>query len=390
MSRHSATGRLENPTITALAAKLGKWWPIGVLATLIVLTLILQTCEISTRIELSCVVERVVFTVGRSGVAGDGSTQKISNPTRIRSLSIQRFSVVQFLPKSFRIADPTTYDTWEDTYSDLVWKDLSYDQLVEIRSLHEVLQPTIAIGSSLPDVKLLGKLDMLQVEPDSQVSVEVTDARNGILNIGFGGEQPRARLTVYQPIRLITHHVEISKVDDYPSHAQMRTYETTLRDDDPWLTIVGQSSGPLILSLAVEPDSEVFRGAIPVSSIELSRLGEAGELVSTVTGDGVMRFPDYSKIEGVKIYEGDHIGLSGIDQFTIRKMGLAAGRGIQLHLHGIADGILIGQPGFQQDRTLSYLDALLQNRDVTILWTIVVGAAGALALILEMIRRMHE
>ncbi len=342
-----------------------------------VVVLVLMKWYIPTRVKVNLTVDRAVFSAG--GTDRKKGT-KILDPTKFKSITIEKFANIEFSPKKLEVADPNQYILIEDWYPESAWttiKVTSPEKGVVIRGVKETLQTGVTIENVNPELNTSGILDRISVLPGSEVTLEVIGTQIQHLIIKVNRQKSFARLSINEPFQLITTYGRVSGISELPYRADSLTYKAQLPNRNRIVRIIGQPSFlVLILTILPEKDTKIFSiGGIPVTSLDFTRQDETGERLTSLVKnkDGEITYPDYPKIDRISFKAPDFIGLDQLEKFRIEEIVMdPEHNGIKFLLNGIARHVKTGSPEFQKDHHLTLFDTLWQNPRLLFLLSIIV------------------
>ncbi len=338
-------------------------------AVVIVAVFVLMNWYTPTRVQVDLTVDRAIFTVG-----GINSTS-ILNSVRLQSLTVEKFTRIDFNPERLEVADPAQYILTEDRYPESAWTSLPVTSQVVITGNDEALQPAVTLESVQPGRHTWGILDRVWARPGSEVTVEVRDAQAIHLTVTVDRQESFAALSIREPFQLITDFSRVSGITGVPDQAASRTYRAQLPDSSPSIEITGQPhSLILVLTILPEKTTDFFpKAGIPVTALDFTRQGEMGNRVTTLMEGGQITYPEYPAIAKASFTASDFIGLDRLEKFRIEEIALdPEHKGMRFRLSGVAGHIRTGSRAFSRDHRLTRFDTLRQNVKLTALFGIVV------------------
>jgi len=307
--------------------------------------LVLLNWHLPTHVKAELTVRRVVFTVG----GADKSA--VINLLGLKSLFIEKFNLIKFMPESLTLASASTQKPAARTAA--APRLTSSPQPVIIRPKDERFQSSVSFsGGTNGQPYALAMGDVLAA-PSSEVTLETTeDAYDLIMRID--GQHSSGNITAAGPIKVGIDNCEVSGVATYPTGAQSFNLETKLSRDSS-VEFDGQPDS-LVLTMTVPPDraASLFpRGSIPIKAIRFEQQSEqGGAVVSSLLKEGELSNPGFEKIGKKKIASTDFVSIGGLDKFSIEEVRLdPESKGIALTLQGVADKITTGSPDFKTDST---------------------------------------
>lgn len=388
---------------------------------------LLMHWRISTRIQVDLKVSQARLTVDGT----ESASTRIINSVPFRSIILENFSSIDFVPSKLEVADPTQYDLTEDRFPDSAWKPLMLiDSEVSITKRETPGEPMVTLLSLQPGLKGSETLDPVRLAKGTSVTLKVGDGENQTITIKLGGQNPRAllsinvedaeskmlgtlypilasqgstvtlkvkdtspqtigvyltgkdssavfslNLSIAEPFQLIADHSLMNgTVQPVYQQEESLTYRVELRNDSPFMKI--KAPGFLAIEVEILPQEilNLFsKAAIPVTALDFTYQDGSGDWISAVVNAGEIHYPDYPNIEKVSFKAPDFMGLGQLEQFQIKEISLdQTCKGIRFLLDGIAGHIMTRSGAFKKDHRLTMFDTLWQNPRLIILFSVIV------------------
>jgi hypothetical protein len=283
-----------------------------------VIILILLNWSIKTRIRGTVIVNRVEFVVSRNS-----STEVVPvlASTRVEALSIEKFSSITLTPSTFLVADPDRYSLAQDSYPESAWKQLriSKAQVVfRANGTNADSRMTLErIGSNN-----LGRLDEVRLRPDSKITLETRDERK--LNIQLVTADNAFSTTVVPDgdVRIIADHTLVDGVIHGVPKTNSLTYKARLPDSRSPIEIASNGSLLMMPTYTNDMGSIMFlKQPIPISILDITQRSEStGDVVTAITKDSQIAFPDYPGKDKVDLKSSDYLVLGTLEGFLIHSI----------------------------------------------------------------------
>jgi hypothetical protein len=335
--------------------------PTALIATAV---LVLLNWHLPTHVRAELTVRRVVFTVG----GADKSA--VINSLGLKSLFIEKFSLVKFKPESLTLSSASPRKPAARTAT--APRPTSSPQPVVVRPKDERFQSSVSFSAGANGQPYPLAMGDVLASPSSEVTLETTeDAYDLIMRVD--GQHSSGNITAAGQIKVGIDNCEVSGVADYPAGEQSLNLEAKLARDSS-VEFDGQPDS-LVLTMTVPPDraAGLFpRGSIPVKAIRFEQQSEqGGAIVSSLLKEGALSNPDFEKVGMKKIAPTDFVSLDGLDKFSIEEVRLdPEAKGIALTLQGVADKVTTGTPDFKVDQRLTAYDVVSNNHQVLVLFSI--------------------
>jgi hypothetical protein len=321
---------------------------------IIVIVLIMVNWRLPTLIKLKIPVTRVVFRVGGENRAGVFQTSGIT------SIVFDEFEGVTLEPKRL-IALSKRIKANKPVTAKRVMRLGPNASTVAISPKEERYHPNVTITASKGERVGVLTLSGVSAAPGTQITLETTEDPGDIV-MRVDGEQTNGSLVTGNAVRLELNHCLLKGVSNFQPDEQSILLESELRQDT-FINFVGRPKS-LMLAISVPEDrqKEFFaRQSIPITGVMFERQNDDGTIVSSVTGQAELTYPDH---EGKKVAldNSGYIALQGLERFTIDEISMdPGGSSFSLTLQGIANNIKTGSATFQNDRRLSVYDAVSSN-----------------------------
>jgi len=314
-------------------------WALVALPTVIAVLVgtVLAATRVPTGISLTLPVQRMSFTVAD----GDSSLVRILDPIAFPAITFERFESVSMEPAAVAVADPSQYLLAEDRYPETAWKSVTGGTgSIRFAALEARLLPSLTI-ERLPDRGVsVGSLRPITLPAGSVVTLEVGDARGRSLTVTLSHAQPALAIPMEGAARLTASGTSVSGYDDAGTGSGTSTWRIDFRQGAAPVAVNGRS-GELVTSItlpAIPPEgvlSLFSGGALPISAVDFSAQDDLGRRVSSVTGEGELRFLDDT--EPRRIESSSVVTLAGLRQFNIRRLSLdSKRRALLTELDGVA------------------------------------------------------
>lgn len=298
---------------------------------------VLAVLRVPTGISLTVPVQRMSFTVAD----GDSSLVRILDPIAFPAITFERFESVSMEPAAVAVADPSQYLLVEDRYPETAWKSVTGGTgSIRFDALEARLLPSLTI-ERLPDRGVsVGSLRPITLPAGSVVTLEVGDERGRSLTVTLSHAQPALAIPMEGVAQLTASSTSVSGYDDVGTGSGTSTWRIDFRQGAAPVAVTGRS-GELVTSItfpAIPPDgvlSLFSGGAIPISAVDFSAQDDLGRRVSSVIGEGELRFLDHTMPR--RIESSSVVTLAGLRQFNIRRLSLdSKRRALQTELDGVA------------------------------------------------------
>lgn len=343
------------------------------LAAVVVIGLMLWSIPMRVLVELTT--ESVQFEIG---APAQGETTV--GGFNVQSIAIEKFADLSFEPASIEVADPAQYRVETDDFPPSAWRLLNVDRAniskVTLGAKDPTRHPRVTVEGQHAAESETFHLYSLAVAPGMRVTLATRKIfggkREGVTLQVTG--QDTLTLSIEKPFRLIADQVELRGISLPFRQQDELTYRVTLPEQSSWLAVTALSSG-LILSptFASGQSATSLVSGIPVASLNFTIQGSSGEEVSSLTGEGVIIFPDYPHLGSVPLIAGEAIVLEGLDKFTIEHVILRPdGKGMNVVGHGLVKQFRTKRGELPVWHSLTALEALWHNARLALFVTIMV------------------
>jgi hypothetical protein len=345
------------------------------------IVLILMNWRLRTRVNSTIVVNRVQFSA-----AAEKKATPLLKSVEVLSLSLERFSGVQFRPNTFRVANPKQYVFATDTYPAYAWSSLDFSRrTMTFKGSNPNAPPRLTFENASSKNLALGRLDELQASSGAQITLEAMEDRT--LNIIIQGKDPILGVTLVPngEFQLVADHSQPDDVKRLPFDHASLAYRVRLADDQPTVSINGQENS-LVLIGRFHSDKDVealSNTTIPVDSLNLTRPDQStGDVISAITQEFDIGFPDYPGKEKIRFRPSSNLSVSQFDRFAIVKLVYRpAKEEFSIEFDGVVGEIKIGHGKFMTDYRATALDYFrysnhLITMAVVLAWVIAVSVAA--------------
>lgn len=366
-----ATG--EGPEVTPTRWSLDKTaLLLLVLPSVLIGTVVLAllTWRLPTHVRAELTVRRVVFAVG--GV----DKSAVINSLGLKSLFIEKFNFIKFNPETLTLPSPSSQNPAGRAAA--APRPTLSPQPVVVRSKDERFQSSVVFSAGAGGQPYPLWMGDVLAAPSSEVTLEITeDAYDLIMRID--GQHSSGNITAAGQIKVGIDNCEVSGVTNYPADKQSVSLEAKLARDSS-VEFDGQPDS-LVLTMTVPPEraSSLFpRGSIPVKAIRFEQQsGQGGAVVSSLLNEGELSYPGYEKIGKRSFAATDFVSLGGLDRFSIEEIRLdPEAKGVVLTFQGVAAKVTTGTPDFKVDQRLTAYDAVANNHQVLVLFSIICWVLG--------------
>lgn len=316
---------------------------------------ILMVWSIPTWIHIELATERLAFFVRESPLEAQPSLA-------VRSLAIEKFATISFVPEIMKVADLGQYDFQSDAFPDSAWIPLEMrGETIQLSARDFSRHPRVMIEPFSSDRGPI-TLSPLELLPGSRVVVEARGEEKKGLTIRLA-DQGQSELGIRGLVQITSQHTDINGFGSSLLQDQDEvTYKIQLRESAPWLNIEGQANGPVFSPTFMFPDGQsmvpILKG-VPITELDFDRQDPSGARVSAMTGKGKVSFPAYPHLGQVIISESDALGLQGLHRFTIAQLVLLKNaKGLLLVGDGFADQISTKAGQIPINYRLTAFDAL--------------------------------
>lgn len=336
-----------------------------------VIVSVLMNWPMPVLVQVELTTQRVEFVVDAAQALG----KPILNALDVRSVGIEKFSSIAFEPKTINVADPSEYRVEADAFPPSAWKQLTVTTSKVRFDANDITRhPRITVEGIDGQARTSLRLDPIRVSPGVRITVETRGGKNEGLSVKVAG-QSSVNLSLHGPFALIAEHIRMSGVSGpfYDGSAEV-TYRVRLHESAPWIEIVGQPDGLVIL-----PALSIGQAMIPastdvaVATLEFTRQDPSGERVSALTGKGLITFLEYPQLGSLTLSESEAVGLERLDRFSIKELALSpSANGITLVGEGMVGQIRTRTGQIPIKRHLTAFDALKHNSQLMALFAIIV------------------
>lgn len=329
-----------------------------------IVVVILMYWYLATEISIDLIVNRVVFTVGGSGLV------QLINPVTVDSVTIDHFDHIELRPVKLEVADPVQYQYQEDRYPNSAWTPISVkDHMVIITGMSQMTQYAATIEGIQP-----GKLDRIWIEPGSKVTLHLRG--KGLTNLTMAIEEQKSSVILRppEPFHIITDYCHLAGIRQLPYQADSLTWRGWLLENDPYIEVTSQNTPPsLFLNLTISSEQQAkqlsFKNKVPVTAVNFSKQDSMGDRKSSLMKPATVVYPGYPTIDKKNIKGIDFLVIEELQDFSIEKISLdSENNGIRLQLTGKAGFARAGST----DLRLTCFEALWYNWKLTILFGIIV------------------
>ena len=161
----------------------------------VVVALGLLRWRLPTRVNVDLTVDRVSFTVGGAESAA------ILNSVAFSSITVKKFALIELTPAKLEVADPLQYVLGDDSYPESAWKPLTASRPVIFTPQDETLQPslTFEVINRRAEAHAYGTLDRVWSGPDSEVTLELREAKTTTLTVSLDNRESAVTLSIHDP-----------------------------------------------------------------------------------------------------------------------------------------------------------------------------------------------
>jgi TIR domain len=320
-------------------------------AAVVVAIWVLHSWRLPTHIQAEVTTGRVEFTVGPTP-----SSIELLKAVPLQYVAFEKFSSIRFEPVTVERAVPRLPAT---NASHSAWSRLRLTSRT-IRLLPSDPRSFPRITFERPDARSAGTLDALRASSGTRVMLEVGDDPSA-LGVRLQGEASRAHIAPSQPVQFVAEHLASDEMLPRPDQrAQVFAYRAWLPERSPLVAVEGSDELMIVLSVLQGAATDIFaEGEVPVTEIRFQRFDENGKIVSTLIGEGELRYPAYPQIERRVFRAPSFLGLGELERFSLREIKLdPRQRGVVLRMEGVVGHAMTSAGGFDQDYRLTMLEVL--------------------------------
>ncbi|MGH8578739.1 MAG: toll/interleukin-1 receptor domain-containing protein [Gammaproteobacteria bacterium] len=329
-------------------------------------TLALMNWRIPTRMQADLVADRVEFTLG-----GVEAVPILDRATSFRTLTVEHFSRVAFIPKELDIGD-AVLPTSEDDHND-PWARVPVAGEVVLSGEKDDV-PVLTIESAKEKTELVGKLEAISAKPGTSVIVKVNRDSSPSLTIRFAGESFAPAVLPADPFKLIASHVSIR-----PAFPMLRTDPIKLRarlgEDSPFVQVESDPRAFVVTLTPVNnaPIELLAKSGVPVAKVDFSKQNERGGIETVLVGGGRITYTDYPSKGDVVVDEHEFIRLDALRGASITWLRYDPEKaGLTFRVDGEAGIIRTRSGDLTNDHRLSVFDRLWHGSRPAIILSIVV------------------